>query len=333
MKSMWWKQCLGIAAFAAGLLAGCSDTQQPAMTTVGDAALTADNVITQDLSQLSSVGIPPSAVYGVFSVGWNQFVGPAIQPVSMIGKAFVVVHVDTPQAGVRPSSIDIGSVTLAYSGGSVGLTQRTAPNGNVIYSTFDRGLRDPQSIPVNVPFVGGGTYAFSVSGSAAFPAGTFSITAPSSLLDIANVTGDSISINSDVTIAWTGGEVGESVVVRAVPHLAPRQLQQPMGGGRGPRGPQGGPGGMGSGQHQGPGSHQGPGFGVPPLPPKSIVKVVPNTGTLTFTAEELQDLISGSSASEIMFHVAQVGEEVVEHDGKPYALLLKNADRVILKLR
>jgi hypothetical protein len=43
--------------------------------------------------------------------------------------------------------------------------------------------------------------------------------------------------------------------------------------------------------------------------------------------------VSGTSAGEIMVHIAQVVEEVVEHDGKPYAILLKNADRVIFKIR
>lgn len=341
MKTMMWNRLAGIAAFGVGLLIGCSDTQQPAVTTVGEAALTTENVVTQDLAQLSNVGIPPASVYGVFSVGWNQFVGPAIQTSGTIGKAFAVVHADTLSASVRPVGVDIGTVTLSYGSGSTDLTKRTSPNGNVLYSTFDRGLREPNNLPVNIPFVGGGSYTFTVTGSAGFAPGSFTVTAPASLIDISNPNGGSASLATDLTVSWVGGDPAGDVVVRVVPHFAPRQLQQPLGGGADPRGPRpggGGPGRMGPGQHQGPGPHQGlglqqgPGLGMLPVPPNAIVKTVANTGSITLTADELRSLLADVQVSEIMVHVAQVAVNLVEHDGRPYAVLLKDADRVVLKL-
>jgi hypothetical protein len=329
MKTFLWQRLTGLAAFGAGLLIGCSDSPGPAAFNVAEEALTSENVITQDLTQLSNVGVPATPTYGVFSVGWNQFVGPAIQEAGTLGKAFAVVLTDTPQVGVRRSSVDVGSITLAYTGGSADLTKRTSPDGNVRYSTFDRGLRDPQSLPVNVPFIAGGQYIFDVSGSADFPAGSFAITAPASLIDITTSAGDSIDPSADLTVLWTGGDADGDVIVRVVPHMSQRQLRQPMGGGMGSRG---GPGGMGPGRHQGPGPHMGGGPGVGPLPTNAIVKRVSNTGSVTFSATELQEMLGGSIAGEIMVHVAQVVEEVVVHDGKPYAVLLKNADRVVLRL-
>jgi hypothetical protein len=60
---------------------------------------------------------------------------------------------------------------------------------------------------------------------------------------------------------------------------------------------------------------------------------VSNTGTATFTAAELQGIVIGTQVSEIMVGVAQVVEETVVHDGKPYTLLLRNGDRVVLNVQ
>lgn len=324
-------------------IVGCSRSSGPVATnenslnseSVFVQSLSTENVIAQDLTQLNKAGAVTSSSYGVFSIGWNKFIGPNIVDAGTIGKAFVVVHADTTATG--PAGMDLGTVTLNYDTSHIELTKRTSPRG-VLYSTFNRGLRVPRSLPVNIPFIANGTYQFNVSGSALFTPGTFTINAPASLLKItSNVDGDSVGASKDLTITWSGGSPTDSVLLRIIPHLRPEQF-----GGRGPgrhRGPGHGVGGM---MHDGNGGPFGEGGmgpmegGLPldlgPEFHRGIVKVVANTGSTTISASELQLLLNGTESTELMVGVSQLIRKNVQHDNKTLTLLLRNGDRIVLKI-
>ena len=326
------------------VIVGCSKSTGPVATndtslnseSVLVQSLTTENVVTQDLTQLNKAGALTSSSYGVFSIGWNQFIGPNIVDAGTIGKAFVVVHADTTARG--PAGVDLGTVTLNYDTSNIELTKRTSRRG-VLYSTFDRGLRAPRTLPVNIPFIASGTYQFNVSGSALFTPGTFTINAPASLLKItSNVDGDSVGASKDLSITWSGGSPMDSVLLRIIPHLRPEQF-----GGRGPgrhQGPGHGVGGMMHDGHGGPfgGDGMRPMEGGLPLDMgpefhRGIVKVVANTGSTTISAIDLQLLLNGTASTELMVGVSQLVKKNVQHDNKTLTLLLRNGDRVVLKIQ
>ncbi len=326
------------------VIVGCSKSTGPVATNdtslnsevVLAQSLTTENVLTQDLAQLDKAAAVTSSSYGVFSIGWNQFIGPNIIDAGTIGKAFVVVRSDT--TATSPAGMDLGTVTIKYDTSSVELAKRISPRG-VLYSTFDRGLRAPRTLPVNIPFIANGTYQFNVSGSALFTSGTFTINAPASLLKItSNVDGDSVGASKDLNITWSGGSPTDSVLLRIITHLRPEQFE-----GRGP-GRRPGPGHDGGGMmHDGDGGRFGDG-GMGPIENGSpldlgpefhrgIVKVVANTGSTTISASDLQLLLNGTESTELMVGVSQVIKKNVQHDNKSLTLLLRNGDRIVLKIQ
>jgi hypothetical protein len=326
------------------VIVGCSKSTGPVATndtslnseSVLVQSLTVVNVVTQDLAQLDKAGAVTSSSYGVFSIGWNQFIGPNIVDAGTIGKAFVVVHADTTAVG--PAGVDIGAVTLNYDTSNIALTKRTFPRG-VLYSTFDRGLRAPRTLPVNIPFIANGTYQFSVSGSTLFTPGTFTISAPASLLKItSNADGDSVGASKNLSITWSGGSPTDSVLLRIIPHLRPEQFEG-RGPGRHP-GPGHGDGGM---MHDGDGGRFGDG-GMGPIEDGSpldlgpefhrgIVRVIANTGSTTISASDLQLLLNGTASAELMIGVSQLIKKNVQHDNKSLTLLLRNGDRIVVKIQ
>jgi hypothetical protein len=228
----------------------------------------------------------------------------------------------------------MGTVTLAYTGGSVDLTKRVAPDGGVLYETFGKGFHHFDTPPVNIPFVANGVYTFTASGSDAYSAGTFEITAPSSLLSITgHANGDTVSATSDLTVTWTGGSGPDSVLVRIVPHLRPEEAERREGidslgcvgdheGGGRPMGHR-----EGHFMFGGPLEHMGPEFA------KGFVVMVPNTGSYTVSASDLASLLSGTEAKELMVGVTQVVKRDVTHDGATTAVVLRNGDRLVLLVR
>ena len=316
-------------------LVGCSKSGGPDISTDGatsSATLAASAVVSQDLAQLTAANVTSESSTGVFSIGWKKFVGPNITNAGTIGEAYAVVRGDTTAETIRPLGLDLGSVTLSYDGGSVELTKRTARNGSVLYETFGKGMRFAEGTPVNIPFVANGVYTFTVSGSAAFSAATFPVTAPAALMAITgHADGVTVLAAQDLTIGWTGGSAMGDVLVRLVPHLRPAQLGDrplplptgdPQGGVEGPRC-----------RRQGRFAMGGPLEGMGPEFARGVVVTVPNTGSYTVPAADLQTLLSGTRATELMVSVAQVVESNVVHDGKSVSVVLRDGDRIVLQVK
>lgn len=335
------------------ILIGCSKPGGPTGATTSNTSQTSNNVyvqslstqsvVVQDLSQLSKASVVDSTSSGIFSIGWNEFVGPNIIESGTKGEAFAVVHSDTSQSEIRPSGIDIGTVSVTYGGSSsVVLTKQITPDGGVLYSTFNRGLEDSQSVQINIPFISNGTYQFDVSGSASFSAGSFIINAPASLLSItSNKDEDTISTSNDLTLTWSGGSQSDSVLIRIVPHLHREQIE-----GRSPHDE------PSDTVHHGEGpDNDGPHgrlskvtcdrdsienkmpFNLGSEFKKGIILTVANTGTVTISASDLQNLLSGTESTELMVGVTQVIKNNIQHDNKMLKLILRNGTRIILKIK
>jgi hypothetical protein len=228
----------------------------------------------------------------------------------------------------------VGTVTLSYPGGAVDVTKRVTPDGRVLYETFGKARRHSSAVPVNIPFVAGGAYTFGVSGSEAFPAGVFQVTAPSSLLTITGrANGDPVAKDQDLTVNWTGGSTADSVLVRIVPHLRREQMQvrEQRDGHDGSPGHMGGDGPKG--RREGPFMVGGPMEGMGPEFRRGIVVMAANTGSYTISAADLGSLLSGTEAAELMIGVTQVVRKSVTHNGTPLTILLRNGDRLVLQVK
>jgi hypothetical protein len=314
---------------------GCSDSTGPQGSSVTTSNLqTILAAVTLDRAQLSVAGVTTSATKAVFSIGWKKFVGPSTVIADSTGQAYAIALPETVTSSMRPTGIDMGTVTLSYAGTSVELTKHIAPDHGVVYGTMGKEVHHFFMLPLTIPFVPDGVYTFTVTGSDAYSAGTFSITAPSSLLAFTGyVNGDTVSASSPLTLTWTGGASSDSVLVRIVPHLRPGQAElaearDSLGcegdhrGGRRPMGHREGHFMMG-----------GPLEGMGPEFARGIVLTVPNTGSYTLSAADIATLLNGTSAGELMIGVSQVVKQQVLHDNGTTSVVLRSGDRLVLRVR
>jgi hypothetical protein len=334
MNKTWLSVAGGIAILMALSIVGCSRSAGPVEQIPLVSLTSASSVVSQDLAQLSAAGVTGDGSTGVFSIGWKKFVGPNISDDGAIGEAFAVVHPETSLTMVRSDGMDIGSVTLNYDGGSTTLTKHVTPDGGVLYETFSKGMRQMGMSPINIPFVANGMYSFVVGGSTAFSPGTFQITAPPSLLSFINHENrDTVSKNTDLTLQWQGGSATDSVLVRIVPHLRPDQMRW-----RETHGAPGGPGGRGGnrgrgGHREGPFIVGGPLEAMGPEFARGILLVIANAGSYTLSAADLQTLLNGTEAAELMIGITQIVKQNVLHDSRTLTVLLRNGDRLVLHVR
>jgi hypothetical protein len=329
------KHMLGIVGVMVALLVigltGCSDSSGPGMGGSFTGVTTAQSVVSQDLAQLTVAGVAAESTTGIFSIGWKKFVGPDITADDTLGQAYAVVHTDS-STSIRAGGIDVGTVSLSYAGGSTELTKRITRDSTYLYETFSKGMHLSSGAAVNIPFVGGGVYTFTVTGSSAYAAATYSVTAPASLLSLTgHANGDTVSVSNDLNIRWAGGSATDSVLIRIVPHLRPSQLAG--------RNADGVPDSLRGGKH-GPKCHRqgklavgGPVAGLGPEFQKGLVVTVPNTGSYTLTSVDLQTLLSGTTAAELMVGVTQVTKAQVTNATGTVTVLLRNGDRLVLRTK
>jgi hypothetical protein len=334
MCKSWWNVAVGVVVLILLLPLGCSNPSGPKEPSSSSSLQTVLAVVTQDRAQLSLVGLTTNATTAELSIGWKQFVAPDVLQEDTVGEAYAIARPESVSTRIHPDGLDMGTVTLGFTGGSIELTKHIAPDSGVVYWSFGKGFHLNATSFVNIPFVPSGLYTFTVSGSSAYSAGTFEITAPSSLLAITgHANGDTISAQSDLNLTWSGGSGTDSVLVRIVPHLPPDQAQFLEGrdslciphdqeGGHRPRGHREGKFMMG-----GPLSGMGPEFD------RGVVVMLPNTGSYTLTVSDLATLLNGTTAAELMVGVSQVVKQDVPHDGGTTTVLLRCGDRMVLHVR
>jgi hypothetical protein len=303
---------------------GCSeDVTEPAPSTAQTtSAVEETEVVDAALGRFADIGIDIENSRGVFSIGWREITRPDEDPSIRGGAMAIGFGEDGPDMPPYVhASVDMGTVTINAPDGPIELNKIEGKRGGDIYTTRAR----PRENSINVPFQGGADYEFDVSGSAAFSAVAFSVTAPPALIGItSHARGDEVSSEEDLVIEWEGGSDGEiQIVIAAVKAPTDRPDGDNWPGRRG------GPGGCE--KHGRPGR---PG-GRPPFDRDDalIETLDSNTGEYVLTAAQLQELIADKDADVLLIHIGQHTVTTVEHDGGELYTLLRNGDRVGMKLQ
>ena len=154
-------------------------------------------------------------------------------------------------------------------------------------------------------------YQFEVTGSEYFAPITITVTSPAELMNITSPTfGKVINPDEDLTINWECGNEGK-VGIRLMPAFRPH------------RGHDGGSGGM----------HGGPGHDpIPPMDRVIFVILDENTGTYTFAAQQIQELINGIPAEGLRAEVSQMDFGEVQHQNGMLHTAMRNGNSVMLRL-
>ena len=273
-------------------------TDQPAFKTV-------DN----DLALMKAGGMPLDSAAGVFSIGWNEIFRPFMDTSRIKGMAFAVAFGERPTdlPHFRKFGLDMGDITINYSGNQVEMYKHVHDRRGVAYSLFERpfGHCDSENM---LEFIPNTDYQFEVTGSEYFAPVTITVTSPSALMDITSPAfGEFIDPTQDLTINWEGGNTGK-VGVRLMPAMRPRR----------------GPGGM----HGGPGHEP-----IPPMDRVIFVILEENTGTYTFTAQQIQRLLNGIDSNGLRAEVSQMDFVDVEHPNGTLHTAMRNGNSVMLRIQ
>jgi hypothetical protein len=266
-----------------------------------------------DLALMKAGGMPLDSVAGVFSIGWNEIFRPFMDTSNIKGMAFAVAFGDRPAdlPHFRKFGLDMGDIFINYSGNQIQMYKNIHPRMGVAYSLFERPFGHCEAENL-LEFIPNTEYQFEVTGSEYFAPVTITVTSPAALMNITSpVFGDIIDPTQDLTINWEGGNEGK-VAVRLMPSLKPR------------RGPGGGPGGM----HEGPGPEQ-----HPPFDRVIFVILDENTGTYTFTAQQIQELLNGFNANGLRAEVSQMDFGSVEHENGILRTAMRNGNSVMMRIQ
>ncbi|HQU71710.1 MAG TPA: hypothetical protein PKV71_10770 [Calditrichia bacterium] len=303
------------------MLSACSENVQNSDGTSTELSL-GESVTTQilldDVQLLKDSGVATDSAYGIFSIGWNQFIPPDQDSAALSGHAFAF-SADTLLPFLSPrfhrrGGLDMGDVSLDYGSGSIDLLKRETRDGGYTYSLFQH-CRD--TVDLELPFIGGATYTFGATGSDEFSPLSVSLNAPDALMGFtSHADEDSVSIAEDLVLTWSGGSPTADVVLRVMG----------FDEGHGRHGRRGGRHGRGFGHHP----------GERPLPYQragSIFVVLSgNPGTYTVPTDSLQALVSDGNPGSVMIHISQNIENGFTHDGKTFNAVIRNGDRVRLNL-
>ena len=308
-------------------ISGCSN---PASTNVNqinqDQTLSKSTYLENDLGLLKTAGINFDSSQGCFSIGWNQIFFPPDSTDKLTSGAFAVGFQagETPSKPFLRSGVDMGSVYLNYSGNQLQFEKQQTPDGGYFYSI----MPVPNQNDTPIEFVANGSYQFQVIGSPEFSAVTFSLTAPSSLINITSpVQGTVINPNENLTISWQGGNADGPIVIRLMPSIQP-----PQGNGHGQGNPP--PHGIGN-TPPGNGGH----WHHPPMPGHDpdhegiVITLQSNPGHYTITASQIQEFINKTSAEFIVVGVGQFNESSIAHDNGNLRAVMRNGDGVGLQIQ
>ncbi len=157
---------------------------------------------------------------------------------------------------------------------------------------------------VDIPFVPGDTYSFTVTGSEDFPALTVSITAPQQALQITSPANDgAINSSEDLLVSWDGGAIEGKLVIGLIPVIDRNN--------RGQRGHR-----SGSENHE--------------RPPHYEIET--NTGEYTIPAADIQTLLSDENVTGIIVQVMQRIQQETEQGEAKYVTGIRTGDQVVLTL-
>ena len=280
---------------------------------------------------LKSAGVNIDSANAFFVLRWSQRIDRFMTGDTVMGHASAVAYEqpatlrDRNAVGldmgavsviVGPDTFDLSKFVKHFSGvrygmfgGPVGTKFRCGgfdgPRGNHGWHRGWSGPRgrhlghagNPLTI-VNLPFVGGSTYQFDVTGADTIPAFSLSIQAPSQLVQITSLADwDSIDATQDLTVSWEGDPAANSTVLV----LSPIKRK-----------------------------HHGQGQSVQ----STFIRVDAAPSSYTIPAQTLQDLLTASSAKAISLHLSQSNvNEIADPQLGKTLVSAGSDDRVILLVK
>ncbi|MFI5236475.1 MAG: hypothetical protein ACHQLA_00895 [Ignavibacteriales bacterium] len=264
--------------------------------------------VDRDLALMNAGGMPLDSSAGVFSIGWNEIFRPFMDSSRIKGMAFAVAFGEKPTdlPHFRKYGLDMGEITINYSGNQIEMYKHIHDRRGTAYSLFERpfGHCNPENM---LQFIPNTDYQFVVSGSENFAPITITLTSPSALMNITSPTfGEVIDPTQDLTINWDGGNTGK-VGIRLMPNMKPRRGHD--------------------------GRHGGGPDEMPPFDRVIFVILDENTGTYTFTAEQIQELINGIPANGLRAEVSQMDFVDVEHPNGTLRSAMRNGNSVMMRIQ
>jgi len=311
---------LSIAGMISAMnLAGCSQSTHPydysnAHSDIQSSVGT--SIAIDELTIAHLAGVPVDSSDGVFSIGWNPFVGPADQDSERLGDASVIVF-DTLALNAGPRSShpaeDIGSVYLNYSGNHQEFRKIHHFFGGTFYSFFPRwfGNTDP-----GVSFEANTSYQFEVTGSSSFSAASVSISSPPALISITSQSnGQQVNADSDLALSWSGGNPVAGVLIRVIPMID--------------FGPDGfaayGTGMRMRSDGVPPGIHDGGPDRPVRIDTGYTLRLANNAGKAVIPAAVIQELIYATSALSVT--VSEFSTVEFNQDSRKYLIIMRDGDR------
>lgn len=292
-------------------IAGCkSDVNSPEGPNAEALELFKFETVESDLALLKGGGMPLPEGDAVFSIGWNEIFRPFDDDSHIKGMAFAVAFGDTNTESTNfpRLGLDMGTINIGYAGNQIQMHKMFHHRRGTAYSLFNRPFGGSDVLLEYVPST---EYTFDISGSENFTATTITLLSPASLINITSHNhSDLIDPQQDLTITWDGGNSEGKIAIRVMAHFNPKHR-----------------GGM-KGKHL-PGIHP-PG----PRPSDAVVLILDsNPGQYTFTAEQIQNLISELGADKIVIDVSQFDLGEIEHEGKVLHTAMRNGTSVMLKIQ
>jgi hypothetical protein len=313
--------CVGMA------LIGCQSLNGPQAV---DESLTVEesfdiSALVSETSILKSAGVDVDTANAFFVLRWSQGHGRFQDGDTIKGHASAVAYQEPTTLRDRNAlGLDMGTVSILSGQNTYELAKIVSDIFGVRYGMFggphggpkgpksgfggphgghgDRrggqgAPRDSLMAIVNIPFIGGGTYQFTVSGSDKVAAMTLDIQAPAQLVQITGlVDKDTIDASQDLTVTWEGDAAANNMVLV----LAPAFKR---------------------------GRFEGAGQPVAPI----FLNLDPAAGSYTISAQTLQDLLSASNANALGVHLAQgVHREITDPNLGKILVSAGTDDRVML---
>jgi hypothetical protein len=265
--------------------------------------------VDSDLAFMKSGGMSVDSAAGVFSIGWNEIFRPFMDSSQVKGMAFAVAFGDEniDLQHFRKHGLDMGDITINYSGNQVEMHKHIHPTRGIAYSLFERPFGRCASENL-LEFIPNTEYQFEVTGAEDFDPITITLLSPAALMKITSPEfGQIINPAEDLTITWEGGSEGK-VGIRLMPDLKP---------------------------HRGPGGEPGRRQGDPQPPMHRIIFIIldTNTGNYTFTSGQIQELITGLQVHGLRAEVSQMDFGEVQHENGTLQTAMRNGNSVMLRIQ
>ncbi len=269
----------------------------------------------------------------VFALGWKEFYNRTDETIQTHFEAFALApDAEAANRGRGRGGIDMGAVALNYDDASQELSKIEQRNGGVFYSLGKKvrggrnGGMEEETPVVEVPFLPGGTYTFSASGSDVFDAVSVAVTAPANPLAITSPENGVLPEDGELTVTWEGGVSDQPIAISIRPIFDRSAFQMgeqsgERGGGKGGKG-KGGRGGKGRGDG-GRGDHE---HGE--RPGRYLLET--NDGSFAIPAEDLAKLFEIENLLGASIHVTQMLTFESEQDERSFAVQLRVGDLVQL---